>query len=169
MGYIAGIVNKKGDDASDQMLRMLQASSMGPAHAYGIGSSRYAEHYRDAPEFTSLTGPALIGSKNIHVESPEAPMNQGAQSLVFKGLLYDTDGPDGLEVANLIQRDPQKGLEELITSRLGAYSVAVIQDDEISFGLDHVGTIQLYYGENATSRAVATNKKMLWAIGIEPI
>jgi asparagine synthetase B (glutamine-hydrolysing) len=169
MGYIAGIVDKTGADASDVMLMMLQASSKGPAHSYGIGDNRDTEHYRDNPNFTSLNGSMLIGSKNIHVESPKAPMNQGSNSVVFKGILYDINGHDSLEIANLFENDPHKGLHELVTQRLGAYSVATVTGKGIMCGLDHIGTIPLYYGENMTHCAVASNKKMLWAVGLSPV
>jgi asparagine synthase (glutamine-hydrolysing) len=164
MGYLAGIVDKKGADASDRMLKMLQASSRGPAFSFGIGNNRDIESYRDTPEFTSISDSTIIGSKNIHTEHPEAPLNQGSESFVFKGMLFDNEGPDSLEVANLIEENPVDGLRELISKLVGAYSIAIASENEIICGLDHVGTFPLYYGESASHFAVATNRKMLWAV-----
>ncbi len=169
MGYLAGIVDKKGADASDRMLNMLQASSMGPAYSYGIGDNRDIETFKDTPEFTSISGPTIIGSKYIHVEQPEAPLNQGSESFVFKGMLFDNDGPDSLEVANILEENPLEGLREIISNRSGAYSIAVASENEIICGLDHVGTLPIYYGETASHCAIATNKKMLWSLYTEAI
>lgn len=166
MGYLAGIIDKKGVDASDRMLRMLQTASKGPAQSFGIGTNKDTEIYRDTLEFTSISGPILIGKKNIHIEHPESPLNQGSESFAFNGILYDNEGSDNLEVANLIEKDQVDGVRELISKRVGAYSVAIASSKEIICGLDHVGTIPLYYGESSSQCAISTNRKMLWEIGI---
>ncbi len=168
MGYIAGVVDKHGDDASEMLLRMLHVASRTEAHSYGIADGSNSESFLGAPEFTSLSGSTLIGSKNIHTdEYPSQPLNQGSQSLVFKGILYDTLEPDTLEAANALVESPLNGVRNLINERKGAYAVAVIEDDQIICGLDHIGTIPLYYGENSETKAVASNRRMLASIGIE--
>jgi asparagine synthase (glutamine-hydrolysing) len=169
MGYLAGIVDKKGADASDRMLTMLQASSRGPAYSFGIGDNRDIETFKDTPEFTSISSPTIIGSKNIHAEHPEAPLNQGSDSFVFKGMFFDNEDPECLEAANIIENNPTEGMRELISNRLGAYSIAVASENQIICGLDHVGTIPIYYGESASHYAIATNRKMLWALGTKAI
>ncbi len=169
MGYLAGLVDKKGADTSDRLLRMLQTSSMGPAYSFGIGDNRNIEIHKDTPEFTSISGSALIGSKNIHAEYPESPLNQGSHSFIFKGMLFENDGPDSLKVANIIEENPLARIRELISNRLGAYSIAVASKNEIICGLDHVGTIPIYYGETASHCAIATNRKMLWSLDTEAV
>ncbi|MCK5671115.1 hypothetical protein KAI10_07010, partial [Candidatus Bathyarchaeota archaeon] len=168
MGYIAGVVAKRGEDASERILMMLQVASRAEAHSFGIADGDNAESFRGTPEFTSLSGSALIGSKNIHAdEYPAQPLNQGNQSLVFKGILFDTLEPDALEAANALVESPLDGVKELIKEMKGAYAVAVAEDDQIICGLDHIGTIPLYYGENSETKAVASNRRMLASIGIE--
>lgn len=169
MGYLAGIVDKNRADASDRMLKMLQASSKGPAYSFGIGDNKDIEIFKDTPEFTSISSPTIIGSKNIHIEHPEAPLNQGSESFVIKGMLFDNDGPDSLEIANILQDNSFEGLRDLISNRLGAYTIAVALDNEIICGLDHFGTIPIYYGEAASHCAIATNRKMLWSLDTEAI
>ena len=161
MGYLAGIIDKKGEDASDRLLRMLRVASKGTAYSYGVANRFDVENYRDPPDFTSITGSTLVGSKNIHVESPESPLHQGSHSFVFKGLLYDNDDPDSLVVANHLKDNPIKGLRKLVTEKHGMYSVVIVDEKGIVCGLDHIGLIPLYYGENKDHCAVATNKKML--------
>lgn len=167
MGYIAGIVDKNGEDASDRLLKMLQSASKGPAHSFGVGNYQDLEIFKEEPEFTSIQGASIIGSKNIHVENPEPPLNQGSESFIFKGMLFDNDGPDSLEVGNILEGSPVEGLRELISNRLGVYAVAVASKNEVICGLDHVGTIPIYYGETGDHCAISTNKKMLWALDAE--
>lgn len=168
MGYIAGVVDKRGEDASEKVIRMLQVASRAEAYSFGIADSDNSESFHGAPEFTSLSGPVLIGTKNIHAdEYPGQPLNQGNQSLVFKGILFDTLEPDTLEAANALVESPLNGVKDLINERKGAYAVAIVEDDQIICGLDHIGTIPLYYGENSETKAVASNRRMLTSIGIE--
>ncbi|MBT7912586.1 asparagine synthetase B, partial [Candidatus Bathyarchaeota archaeon] len=145
-----------------------QAASKAEAYSFGIADGNNAESFRVAPEFTSLSGPVLIGSKNIHAdEYPSQPLNQGNQSLVFNGILYDTLEPDTLVAANILEESMLDGVRNLINERKGAYAVAVVEEDRIICGLDHIGTIPLYYGENSETKAVASNRRMLASIGIE--
>ncbi len=169
MGYIAGVLDKKGEDASESILRMLQTASKGTAYSFGIADTRDTEEHREIPDFTSLSSSVLIGAKNLQAEDyPAPPLNQGSMSLVFKGLQYDNIGPDSLEAANLLEEDPFDGIKNLISTREGAYVITVAKDKEILCGLDHIGTVPLYYGENESLCAVASNKRMLWALDINP-
>lgn len=169
MGYIAGVIDKKGEDVSEQILRMLNVASRGKAFSYGIGDNLNTENFKEAPEFTSISAPTLIGSKNIHPDYPEPPIQQRSTSIVFKGSLYDSTIPDRLEIANLLEQNPNKGIRDLLQTRVGAYSIAAVSDNQILCGMDHIGTIPLYYGESAAHFGVASNKRMLWSIGIQPI
>ena len=167
MGYIAAAVNKHGEDASETILTMLRAASHSPAQSYGIAEYRNTEISK-TPDFTSHDSPILLASKNIFPERyPSEPLHQGDHSLVFKGILLDTVEPDTLSAADTLKKDLVKGIENLITERTGAYAVAAITKDSVLAGIDHIGTIPLYYGENKDYRALATNKKMLWSINIE--
>ena len=168
MGYIAGVINKKGEDTSDLIIEMLKVASRGQAFSYGISDNLNTENFKNIPEFTSISGPALIGSKSVHVQYPEAPVNQGSSSHVFNGILYDSDTPEGLDVANHLESNPLEGIRELIEQRVGAYSIASVSSHEILCGIDHIGTIPLYYGESADHYGVASNKRMLQRIGIQP-
>jgi len=168
MGYIVAAVNKKGEDASDTLLKMLRAVSPGEALSFGVADYRGSEYLR-APDYTSQMGPVLIASKNIYPDRyPPMPLHQEDCAVVFNGLLLDTEKPDTLSAADTIRGAPAKGIENLISRRTGAYAIAVATKNCIIAGLDHVGTIPLYYGENSDYGALASNKKALWAIGINP-
>jgi len=168
MGYIAVAINKNGEDASETLLRMLQAASPRPAQSYGIANYRNTETNKTA-EYTSHDHPVLLGSKNIFPEKyPPEPLQQGTHSLVFNGILFDTQEPDSLAAADRLKESPEKGIKTLIKENTGAYTVAAVTRDSVIAGIDHIGTIPLYYGETKDNAAIATNKKMLWSINIDP-
>ena len=168
MGYIAAALNKHGEDTSETLHKMLQAASPRPALSYGIADYRNSETSRKA-EFTFHNYPILLGSKNIFPEKyPPEPIQQGNHSLIFNGILLDTQEPDSLSAANTMKANLEKGIKTLIKDRTGSYTVAAVKKDSIIAGIDHIGTIPLYYGENKDCTAIATNKKMLWSVNINP-
>ncbi len=168
MGYIAAAINKHGEDTSELILNMLRAASPRPALSYGIADYKNTDNIRK-PDFTSHNSPILLSSKNIFpTEYPPMPLHQGNHSMVFKGILLDSQEPDSLSAANTLKKDAAHGIMELISKRVGAYTVAAVTENSVIAGIDHIGTIPLYYGENKDTRAIATNRKMLWAIEIEP-
>jgi len=168
MGYIAAALNRDGEDASDTILTMLRAASPNRNHLIGVTNHRDTE-INKTPDFTSITGPVLLGKRNIFPERyPPEPLHQENHSLAFNGILLDTEEPDTLSAANTLRGNPSKGIETLITERTGAYTVVTVTRDSIIAGLDYIGTVPLYYGENKETKAIASNKKTLWAIGIEP-
>lgn len=169
MGYIAAALSKHGEDVSETLLAMLRAASPRQALSFGFADYRNTET-RKTLEYTSLNSSVLIGCKNIFPEKhPPEPLNQGKHSLVFNGLLLDTEEPDSLSAANVLRNDPVDGIRLLISKRTGLFSTVAVTWDSIIAGIDHIGTIPLYYGENKKTKALATNMKMLWNIGVEPV
>lgn len=168
MGYIATALNRDGEDASETILTMLKTASPRKNHLIGIADHKDIETIK-TPEFTSITGSILLAKRNIFPSRyPPEPLQQENHSLVFNGVLLDTEEPDSLSAANTIRGDPSKGILTLISERTGAYTVAAITKDSIIAGLDYIGTVPLYYGENSETKALASNRKTLWAIGLEP-
>ena len=168
MGYIAAALDKHGEDISETILQMLKVASTGPAASYGVASPNNVEIMK-TPDFTSLETPVLMGTKNLfEADYPPEPLQQGNHSIAFKGILLDSNEPDSLSAANQLLQDPVKGIESLISERCGAYAFAALVDDCILAGLDYIGTVPLYYGENETIRVIGSNRKMLLAVDVEP-
>jgi len=170
MGYIAGAKSKQGEDVSQIVLSMLEASSKIRGDSYGFASPDGVEVYRDSPEFPSIVSDRLLGYKQVIVPSfthPQ-PLQQDSMSLIFQGHLWDNDGSEILDVADQILGDPRKGLRKLVLERDGSYALAVVYDGGILCVRDVTGTIPLYYGESETHCCVASNRKMLWRVGLKP-
>ena len=168
MGYIAAVMSKRGESASEHIIHMLKASG-GPPEAYiGLASAYASEVYRRQPEFSSLTADSVIGFKGLDPKDyPPQPLSQSSGSICVNGSLFGVDEPDTLAVANLLRNDVVGGVKELLTV-CGHFAVVAQSEDEIICGRDMVGVKPLYYGENEDVYAVASNRKMLWSINVDP-
>ena len=58
-------------------------------------------------------------------------------------------------------------LQTLMKNADGDYAFLIAKDGWIGAGRDPVGVQPLYYGENKTIAAIATNRKALWLLGLE--
>lgn len=169
MGYIAAVLHKKGEDASEHMLTMLQNTNKIKG-TYNIASPHNNEHHNCTPRFTAHTTSTLLATKTTDPEKyPPDPLTQSTGATAFEGLLYHHTEPDSLTAANILEEDPEKGVKKLIKNQPGAFIIASIQDKQIICGRDPVGTVPLYYGENKTIAVVASTKKMIWSQNLTPI
>lgn len=169
MGYIAAALNRNGEDASEAVARMLQAAGGVNGVTYGLASPGQAEHHVRPQEFTSVTGDTIIGYKSTNPRDyPPQPLTQSSGSLCVNAALYGSDEPDTLIVANLLEADPLLGLQQL-RDVTGHHTAVHISPDRILCSRDPTGTLPLYIVENSELCAVASNRKMLWNLGLEPI
>ncbi len=168
MGYIAAVKCKRGESASEHVIQMLKASG-GPPEAYiGLASAHASEVYRRPPEFSSLTADSIIGFKSLDPKNyPPQPLSQSSGSMCLNGSLFGVDEPDTLAVANLLEKNVAGGVKELLFM-CGHFAVVAQSEDEMICGRDWVGVKPLYYGENEDVYAVASNRKMLWSIKVDP-
>jgi asparagine synthase (glutamine-hydrolysing) len=89
-------------------------------------------------------------------------------ALVFEGRVYSPIPKAA--VMEQVTKEPlhcEALLQTLIANADGDYSFLMVKDGWIGAGRDPVGVQPLYYGENQNVVAVATNRKALWALGIE--
>jgi len=168
MGYIAAVRSKRGESTSEHVIRMLKASGGAPEEYIGLASAHASEVYRRSPEFSSLTADSVIGFKGLDPKDyPPQPLSQPSGSMCLNGSIFGVDEPDTLVAANLLSDDVACGVKELL-SLCGHFVVVAQSEDEIVCGRDRVGVKPLYYGENEDVYAVASNRKMLWSVNMDP-
>lgn len=168
MGYIAAALNRNGEDASAAVAKMLQTAGGVTGVTYGLASPSQAEHHTHPQEFTSVTGDTVVGYKSTNPRDyPPQPLTQRLGSLCVNATLYDRDEPDTLAVANLMEADPLHGLEQLMDVT-GHHTAVHINPGRILCSRDPIGTQPLYIAGNSELCAVASNRKMLWSLGLEP-
>jgi len=98
------------------------------------------------------------------------PLRLGDAAVLFDGKIYSpTLGASGTEIiAKKLQHvDHLKASETFLKAVEGDFSFLIAEPERIIAGRDSIGVKPLYYGENRTVAALASNRKALWKIGIE--
>ncbi len=98
------------------------------------------------------------------------PLRLGDAAVLFDGRIYSpTLGASGTEIlAKKLQHvDHLKASETFLKEVEGDFSFLIAEPKRIIAGRDSIGVKPLYYGENRTVAALASNRKALWKIGIE--
>jgi asparagine synthase (glutamine-hydrolysing) len=93
----------------------------------------------------------------------------GDSAVLFDGRIYSpTLGASGTETIakKLQQADYLKASEMFLKEVEGDFSFIIAEPQRIIAGRDPMGVQPLYYGENRTIAALASNRKALWKLGI---
>ena len=170
MGRFAAILSKRGQDVSGSIIRMLRAGTPQAPDAEGIAIGGDAIikgriEPSDLPETSIALGYAL---NKVQPEDPPQPLTQHGYSYAIEGRLWSETGqPTVGSTGDALGKNPGEGLRQLVMEEKGPFAIAAQYDRAILGGRDPVGTIPLYYGENGDIAAMASSKKMLWALGLE--
>jgi len=171
MEAIIAVVNKKGENASDTAVAMLEMLAHRNAISFGIASPATVEIERSIRTLRGkdLDSPIIIGhvfSQALPQEKPQ-PMKLENATLVFNGRIYaNMSGISDAEVVakNLSQKE---SVENLVKRLEGSFAFVVAESERIVASRDIIGNYPLYYGENKDFVALASERKALWKIGIE--
>ncbi len=171
MGFIAGLISKNGTDVSHKLLHMIKSSSNIEADFYGFASPNEVEIHYSSPDFLSIISEKMLAYKGL-LTSPNSstqPIIQKSGAMVYEGQLFNCKSPQQLLIAEKIRRIPEEGLKKILKYESGAYSILVSTETGLLSVRDPVGTIPLYYADSPYIAGIASNKKMLWSIGLKPI
>jgi asparagine synthase (glutamine-hydrolysing) len=94
----------------------------------------------------------------------------GDATVLFDGRIYSpTLGASVTEFVakKLQQADRGRASEAFLKEVEGAFSFIIAEADRLIAGRDPIGVQPLYYGENRTLAALASNRKALWKLGID--
>ncbi|MGE5574730.1 MAG: asparagine synthase-related protein, partial [Ignavibacteria bacterium] len=89
-------------------------------------------------------------------------------ALLFEGRVYSSVSKTS--VMERVAKSPlhcEAILQTLIAQADGDYSFLMVKDGWVAAARDTVGVQPLYFGENRDIAAFATNRKVLWRLGIE--
>jgi asparagine synthetase B (glutamine-hydrolysing) len=170
MGYNAALLSKNGETVSPALIEMLKAASSIRGDAYGAASDE-GSIVAGSPEGLSrlLTG-ACIGHKLVKIEpnDPPQPVTQYSYSMAFEGRIWQREGAFHLSaITDIIAEDPAVGIRRLIQESNGSFAVTAMVSERILCGRDIIGVVPIYFGENDSLAGLASNRKMLWAVGLD--
>ena len=169
MGALIAVVNKKGSNAYDIAVAMLEMLSHRGSDVFGIASPCEIVIKRTVEELRreTINSKLLIGhnfAKNLPQDEAQLTQNRDF-AFVFDGRLF----PAARGAVESVVEKPnniEKKAINLIRMFNGAYVFAIAKDNGIVAGRDTVGTCPLYFGENEDICAVASEHKALWKISI---
>ncbi|MEM4726812.1 MAG: asparagine synthetase B [Candidatus Bathyarchaeia archaeon] len=170
MGLLAALLSRSGEDISERLLRMIRASSTSIGDCYGFATHDGSIILPNLPDGLEISSDAMLGYKlfkTMPLDGPQ-PINQHGYSMILEGRLWDGLTPSDLEeAAEELSHEPLEGLKKLIEFREGSFVAAILMEDRILIGRDPIGLVPVYYGDSGSLIAAASNRKMLWRIGME--
>ncbi|MDH5200835.1 MAG: hypothetical protein OEW93_08105, partial [Candidatus Bathyarchaeota archaeon] len=170
MGYIAALLSKTGEHVSPALIEMLKAASSIRGDTYGAASNEGSIIAGSPESLSRLLTRACIGHKLVKIEpnDPPQPIQQYGSPMAFEGRIWQGEGVSNLSViADLIGEDPDEGIRRLIQESAGSFAVTAIVGEIILCGRDLLGVVPLYFGENDSLVGIGSNRKMLWAVGLD--
>jgi asparagine synthase (glutamine-hydrolysing) len=173
MGEIIAIVNKRGENATETAVDMLNMLKHKGIEAFGIASPTTVkiEKSIEALRNQDVDSPVVVGhifSKIFTHDKPQ-PIKVDDATLVFDGRIYPTTKvSDAAIVAKKFQTH-KEAIKNLFRESEGCFAFAVAEPEKIIAGRDVMGIHPFYYGENTDFAALASERKALWKIGIKTV
>jgi asparagine synthase (glutamine-hydrolysing) len=174
MGAIVAAVNKKEKNAVPTVVAMLKELTHRGVDAHGVATPNSATTTRLIEEIAikNISSSVALGhnlSRILPRDQPQ-PVRGNGFTLVFEGRLFPSTSL--AEVDEIVRKrgsSPQRMASPVIKKLEGAYAFAIAVPNKIIAGRDMFGTNPLYYGENDTTCAVASERKALWTLGIRNV
>jgi asparagine synthase (glutamine-hydrolysing) len=174
MGAIIAIVNKRAENSTETAVAMLKTLNHKSIEAFGIASPTTVkiEKSIEAMQNQNVDSPIVVGhvfSKIFTHDKPQ-PIKVDDATLVFDGRIYPTAKVSDAEiVAKKIGKNRKTAIEKLIGEFEGCFTFAVAESEKIIAGRDIMGIHPFYYGENKGFAALASERKVLWRIGLKTV
>ncbi len=165
------ILDKKGENAIPRLVAALEESTAQREACFELATTDEVTRETSintlkANKATSAIAVGHASSKPPqNVETFMAKLDNA--TLTFEGRIYS---PAKLvskaAIDGKIRVNYRRAVASLLKRAQGDFAVLIIQSDEILAARDPVGVQPLYYGQNESIAALATNRTALWKLGI---
>ncbi len=172
MKVTVAVLDKEGKNVVDRVLEVLDSfSGRQPVH-FGLVAPQktVSEKSPGVLRRQGLDSSSLIGYVSSRPTSSSGYefLQLDEAALMFEGKVYSSIAKTA--TMEQVGKEPlhcEAHLQTLLQKTDGDYSFLMVKNGWMAAGRDSVGVQPLYYGENQTLAAFATNKKALWNLGIE--
>ncbi|MEM3608837.1 MAG: asparagine synthetase B [Candidatus Bathyarchaeia archaeon] len=176
MGELVAVLDKKGQEAAERAMSMLEVLAPKNPNAYGIATSSTTriELTFDALQKANIekahVALGYVFSQILPTDEPQ-PTKFKEATMVFEGRIYPPmiNVSDVEVAANRLFLNSEKAVEAFIRNVDGDFAFAIAKPKRIIAGRDPMGVQPLYYGENANFAALTSARKALWKIGIKQV
>jgi len=162
MGAIAAAFDKKGTNAPSTVATMLkELAHRGTTTPKIVGQpSTFITQSMD-----TLTKGRTYSKTAVGTNSSEPILGENC-IWIFEGQHFHPKASIIHQIIHATRHQPLKIARHILKDIDGSYTFAVAFPNKILVGRDTMGTSPLYYGENQTISAIASERKSLWKIGI---
>ncbi len=175
MRAIVAVLKRKGNNAAEKALAMLESLKHKGANAFGLASTSDLE-VKPSPELLeaqNLRGCTAVGQAFVKImpwDRPQLFMLERA-AMVFDGRVYSPPEPIDWNIIIGDKREPRwaENAEAIIKMFEGGFAFAIADDERLIVGRDPLGLYPLYYGGNEEIFAAASECKALWKIGLRDV
>ena len=171
MKTVMAVLDKRGENVTGTVIRVLGCLGIEPTESYGVATSKTntIERNPEALQKHDINSSVLVGytfSRNLPIDHPQS-MKLKDSTLVFEGPIYVPirKSPAAKVVYKKLMRS-DKTIESLFEEIEGDFCFFIAEPQRLIVGRDPIGVQPLYFGENASIAAIATNRKSLWTLGI---
>ena len=175
MGTVIAVINKEGKNATETAVAMLGSLAQKNAEKFGIASPHtvVVKSSIETLQNEDLNSSIIIGHvfSKILPQDKAQPLKLEVVTMVFDGRLYKP-APNVFDAEFVAQKLQKNYLEDAtkITEKFeGDFVFVIAENEQIIAGRDSLGVRSLYYGENLNFAALSSQRKALWAVGIEKI
>ena len=112
------------------------------------------------------------GDTTVSAQYNQRCVRLGEATVLFDGKIYSpTSDASGTEIiAERLQRaDYFKASETFLKEVEGDFAFIIAEPERVIAGRDPVGVQPLYYGENKSVVALASNRRALWNLGVDEV
>jgi len=177
MGALVAAVNKKKENVVPTVVVMLRELTHRGNDGHGIATptlTTTATTLEDLKLKDCVSSIAL--GHNLSCILPRdsfQPVQGNNFTFVFEGRMFPAPNrPDQSELKEFMTQlgsNPMKNASHVLEKLGGSYVFAVADAKKIVVGRDVFGATPLYYGENETACAVASERKALWKLGLKSV
>ncbi|HEU65312.1 MAG TPA: hypothetical protein ENN57_01440, partial [Chloroflexi bacterium] len=183
MAWIGGIFNKvnMGQGELRKKLALMMETASLASEPSAVAYPRYISSILDDANGKALVKVSLpveeTSSQHVYTDYQEKLV------LIYDGHLYDFEGMEAElpqaqhrgnrttaeSLVHLLAELPgemEQNVREALTNLDGDYALAISNTDRIVISRNSLGTKPLYFAENNTFSAFASNKKSLWKIAL---
>ncbi len=162
MGAMVAVFDKRGEDAPSIVLKMLEElkhrATMGPRVA--TQPATYVAQFVKGSRDEELQSNAAVGSNNSE------PVLGRDFTWVLEGRFFSPNPSIMDKIKHEMGQQPLRVSRRILKDLDGSYTFGLVFPRKIVVARDALGTKPLYYGENKSVCAAATERKALWKIGI---
>ena len=177
MGALVAAVNKAGENVVPTVVSMLRELKHRGNNGHGVATPDFATYAKtfEQLDVSNFSSSVALGH-NLSFILPRdqmQPLHGDGFTVVFEGRTFPSpnlpDLPEVNEIVEMLGSNPMRNASSIIENLEGSYVFALAESKKIVAGRDVFGATPLYYGENDTVCAVASERKALWKIGLETV